>query len=315
MTTSSKDVSLSNSNNKEENERECAEAIESRRVEIIRDFFDDKSKHLKKDKLSQFYLSIKFTSSDLEKIAQRFSDGNVIDNKLSIDDLKTMFQAYCMESSNTNKGFVLLGFVSTALIAPMIVLFFQQSILESSGAIKPEDRTVVTECKRQLDSKGYVELESLCSPLKNRFFKEADTQTYNAIGKIIRGENWDSKKGYRGKDIANNKEAMCPKLREIDLLWKNASGGKLGFNVQRKIWNKNKSYPAFTKSIGWKNPLDDNWTTPSYDLAKIKDGHLPALWNQTHKDPIVGDASGETDYKIFFDFIESCEFEKLEEGK
>jgi GUN4-like len=108
---------------------------------------------------------------------------------------------------------------------------------------------------------------------------------------------------------------MCPKLKEIDTLWKNASGGKLGFNIQRKIWNKNKSYPAFTKSIGWKNPLDDNWTTPSYDLVQIKDGHLPALWNQTHKDPTVGDASGETDYKIFFDFIESCEFEKLEEGK
>jgi GUN4-like len=215
-----------------------------------------------------------------------------------------------MTASPDTKGFlltVLIAPVVTGLCSGLAVLFFQQGILESSGAIKPEDRSTVTECKRQLDSKGYIELESLCSPLKNKFFQAADTATYNAIGMIIRGDKWDLKKGYRGKDIAN-KAAMCPKLKEIDKLWKDASGNKLGFNAQRKIWNKTKSYPAFTKDVGWKND-DNSWTVPSYDLEKVRDGHLPALWNQTHGDPNVGDASGETDYKTFFEFIESCGLE------
>jgi GUN4-like len=215
-----------------------------------------------------------------------------------------------MTTSPDTKGFlltVLIAPVVTGLCSGLAVLFFQQGILESSGAIKPEDRSTVTECKRQLDSKGYIELESLCSPLKNKFFQAADTAIYNAIGMIIRGDKWDLKKGYRGKDIAN-KAAMCPKLKEIDKLWKDASGNKLGFNAQRKIWNKTKSYPAFTKDVGWKND-DNSWTVPSYDLEKVRDGHLPALWNQTHGDPNVGDASGETDYKTFFEFIESCGLE------
>jgi GUN4-like len=278
------------------------------KIEIIRNFFDDEFKDIEKDKLSQAYMFANFTKGDLQKLLKKLPEDTI----LNLDDLRIMFEAYCIEHSNKKNGFVLEALIApilTGLCSGLAVLFFQQGILESSGAIKPEDKAIVTECKKQLDGKGYSELESLCSPLKNKFFQRADNETYNAIGRIIRGDKWDPKKGYRGKHIAN-KEVICPKLKEIDKLWKDASGGKLGFNAQRKVWDKTKkSYPAFTKDVGWKNG-DGSWTIPSYDLEKVKNGHLPALWNQTHGDPNVGDDSGETDYKIFFDFIESCDLEK-----
>jgi GUN4-like len=313
MTTSPRDGSLSSSNNKGESGIESIEVSESRRVEIIRDFFDDKFKHLEKDKLSQSYLSIKFANSDLEKIAQKFSDGNVIDNKLSIDDLKTMFQAYCMESSNTNKGFVLPGFVLTGLIAPVItglcsglaVLFFQQGILESSGAIKPGDRTVVTECTRTLDRQGYVELESLCNPLKNDFLKEGDTQTYKAIGKIIRGEEkWEKgNKTYNAEDI--REKVTCRQLEEIDELWKKASNNKLGFSAQKRIWdNSEKNYQTFTKEIGWTNS-EGHWNDNlSYSSKDAVEGHLPVIWNQNSKE---GKLSGQKNYSAFFEVFSYCQ--------
>jgi hypothetical protein len=195
MTASSGNNSLSSSDDKKRDDELLVE-MESRRIEIIRTFFDDKSKYFKKDKLSQAYLFASITEGELQVLSKKLS--GIGGNELTFDHLKTMLQAYYIESSSADKGFIftdLIAPILTGLCSGLAVLFFQQSILESSGAIKPEDRTTVTECKRQLDSKGYVELESLCSPLKNKFFKEADTQTYNAIGKIIRGENWDSKKG------------------------------------------------------------------------------------------------------------------------
>jgi GUN4-like len=314
MTTSSEDGSLSSSNNKGEGERVSIELIESHRVEIIRNFFDDKFKDLKKDKLSQSYLSIRFTNSDLEKIAQKFSDGNAIGNKLSIDDLKTMFQAYCMESSNTKKGFVLPGFVLTGLIAPVMtglaVLFFQQCVLESSGAVKPGDRTVVTECMRTLDRQGYVELESLCNPLKNDFLKEGDTQTYKAIGKIIRGEEkWEKgDKAYNAEDI--REKVTCRQLEEIDELWKKASNNKLGFSAQKKIWdNSEKNYQTFTKEIGWTNS-EGHWNDNlSYSSKDTVEGHLPVLWNQNSKE---GKLSGQRNYSAFFEVFSYCQ--KVKQG-
>jgi GUN4-like len=277
-------------------------------IEIIRNFFDDEFKDVGKDKLSQSYIFANFTKSDLQRLLERLPKNTT----LSLDDLRVMFEAYYIEySSNKKNGFVLEALIApilTGLCSGLAILFFQQSILESRGTIKPDDMTTVIACiKKQLNGKGYSELESLCSPLNNKFLQRADNETYNAIGKIIHGDKWDSRKGYKGEDIANKKE-MCPKLKEIDRLWKDASGGKLGFNAQRKIWNKTKSYPAFTKDVGWKN-LDGSWTRPSYDLEKVRDGELPALWTHAHGDPSVGIGSGEKDYKIFFEFIESCGLE------
>ena len=290
--------------------------IDSRHVEIIRIFFNDKFKYLNKDKLSQVYLSIKFTDNDLDELFRILLENNIVDNNLSVDSLKLMFQAYCMESFNTTSSFVLKDFmmqIMTNIAAPVlvgiVVLSRQQSVLEATGAVKSDDMITVTSCKKQLDKKGYAELASLCGPLKNGLFQTADTETYNAIGKIVHGDKWglENKKSYSDNQISNI-NGICPKLQEIDKLWKEASEGRLGFSAQRKIWNKTKSYPAFTRDIGWRD--NNGWTVISYDLERVRDGHLPALWNQTHKDSTVGKGSGQEDYKNFFEFIESCDLDK-----
>jgi hypothetical protein len=56
--------------------------------------------------------------------------------------------------------------------------------------IKPEDRIAVIECRRRLNNKGFIELETLCSPLENNFLKTADHETYEVIGKLIHKKDW-----------------------------------------------------------------------------------------------------------------------------
>jgi uncharacterized protein YjbI with pentapeptide repeats len=55
-------------------------------VKKVRIFFDEKTKHIKTDKLSHAYLTMEFTDDDAKKCGLK-----------NLDDLKSMFQAYCKD--------------------------------------------------------------------------------------------------------------------------------------------------------------------------------------------------------------------------
>jgi GUN4-like len=200
----------------------------------------------------------------------------------------------------------LLAPVVIGVIVGIIQTFLQPAILESSGIVKPEDKKSVVDCSRELDNKGYTELKSLCSPLKNNFLREADDKTYKAIGAIVKGKQWDEKY-YSAESIANKN--MCSELLSIDKLWKEASSNKLGFTIQKKIWDESKNnYQIFTEKVGWTNTEGEWKVKLSYELNdQTKNGHLPALWNQKPGDPAVGKSSGEKEYERFFKAIEKCQ--------
>jgi GUN4-like len=210
------------------------------------------------------------------------------------------------EHTNT----IITGFIAPTIVG-IILALCQPIILESVGVAKPDDRKAVIDCTRQLNNKGYTELESLCSPIKNGFLRKADHHTYMAIGSKLHGINWESKKStrYTAKDIANGR--ICPQLKEIDKLWKESSNGKLGFSIQNKIWNKSKkNYAIFVKEVGWVDS-ETGWKKDfSYELASIPNGHLPALWTQNPGDPLAGKGSSKEEYKDFFETIESCKLEE-----
>lgn len=91
----------------------------------------------------------------------------------------------------------------------------------------------------------------------------------------------------------------CEEFKEVDSLWRNASGGRLGFRSQLQIYNKDKIYDSFREQVGW---LDGNqekvaWeyksehSSVSYITGKRPhfnnppQGHLPA---QLEWEPIDG---------------------------
>jgi hypothetical protein len=198
--------------------------------------------------------------------------------------------------------------IITGVIVGIIQTFLQPLILESSGVVKPDDKKVVIDCTRDLNNKGFPELESLCSPLKNNFLRKADHETYEAIGKIIPVTDREKKldKYYSGVDIANKK--ICPQLIEIDKLWRQISSNKLGFSAQKRIWIKNnRNYQLFTEEIGW-GDVSNGWKDNlSYELNdKMLEGHLPVLWNQKQGSPAVGKKSNEEEYTTFLKTIEAC---------
>jgi GUN4-like len=202
----------------------------------------------------------------------------------------------------------------TAIVAPIVtgiftgiaVLCFQQPIFELIGVVKLEDRKEVIDCKRELNNKGFPELEPLCDPLKNKFGKRADHETYNVIGKMIYGESW----GQKGKTTYNVDDIInyvgCPALKEIDELWKSASSGKLGFSAQYEVWSSvDKNYKTFGRDIDWVQSDGTPKRRLNYELGNSpQKGHLPALWNQAPGDK-AQDSNGPL-YSKLFDYIEAC---------
>jgi GUN4-like len=196
-------------------------------------------------------------------------------------------------------GNLIFGTLVAPVVVGLIVARCQQNVIPPTTEVRIHDFQI------QLENKEYPELVSLCAPIKNNSLKEADTQTFKSIGKMIYGiETWKRKeRGYSAKSIDD--KGICSQLKEIDELWKEVSKGKLGFSAQTKIWNKhNKKYMAFIKEVGWLNP-DNTWKQKlSYSLDdNMSDGHLPALWNRKPGEPL---SSGKQDYTTFFTIIEDC---------
>ncbi|MBW4681785.1 MAG: GUN4 domain-containing protein [Microcoleus vaginatus WJT46-NPBG5] len=88
---------------------------------------------------------------------------------------------------------------------------------------------------------------------------------------------------YRGKEVPEvwiDPETMakfpCTDLRTINRLWVESSKGRLGFSVQRRIYEQGgKDWLKFNERLGWYSPsgdLDSNSLT-----EKPKDGGLPLI--------------------------------------
>ena len=70
----------------------------------IRSFFDERTQHLKSDKLSQAYLEIKLNENDLNEYKISKISQSILTDKptnLSLDELKVMFKTYCQQPSFT----------------------------------------------------------------------------------------------------------------------------------------------------------------------------------------------------------------------
>jgi len=82
-------------------------------------------------------------------------------------------------------------------------------------------------CYRQPES-----LQALEQMLVNKKWKEADIKTYQILLEF--GDR--GRKGYL--DIESIRNFPCPELKVIDMLWREASGDRFGFQVQKEIYTE-----------------------------------------------------------------------------
>jgi len=80
------------------------------------------------------------------------------------------------------------------------------------------------------------------------------------------------------------KDIPATDLATMERLWIKFSGGKFGYSVQKKIWNKQKGdFEKFCRKIGWTTKDGEverklKWFGASefiYDVKKAPEGHLP----------------------------------------
>ncbi|MGG6270662.1 GUN4 domain-containing protein [Leptolyngbya sp. AN03gr2] len=136
----------------------------------------------------------------------------------------------------------------------------------------------------QLDQR-YRRLEYL---LKTAQWQEADDETIRVIAKLMPGRV--SKHGCTHIDVSQ----ISPKaLRTINRLWLEASGGRFGLSVQKRIWQRIKAhqerrsgsyrsdYEMFVEAVGWSNESGRVYHTDFDYLITNPKGHLPMkilLW-------------------------------------
>ena len=126
-------------------------------------------------------------------------------------------------------------------------------------------------------SKRNVDYSNLRDLLKYGQWREADEETYRVM---LKATNRGSQ-GYL--DIPAIKQFPCEDLQTIDQLWVTASGGKFGFSVQKRIWQKcgspteyNDEWLKFGDSVGWRK--GGKWLEYSelaFDTQNSLEGELP----------------------------------------
>lgn len=136
----------------------------------------------------------------------------------------------------------------------------------------------------QLDQQ-YRRLEYL---LKTAQWHEADDETIRVITRLMPGRV--SKHGCTQIDVSQ----IPPRaLKTINRLWLEASGGRFGLSVQKRIWQRIKvyqerkpgsyrsDYEMFVEAVGWSNELGRIYHTDFDYLITNPKGHLPMkvlLW-------------------------------------
>jgi len=99
-------------------------------------------------------------------------------------------------------------------------------------------------------------------------------------------------------------EFPCEDLRRLDQLWKNYSGGKWGFSVQKQIWEISgrpmsynlKDWEEFGDRVGWRK--DGRWISYddyTFDLLLSTPGEFPI----SHSRPYLGMRLGEISFRDY----------------
>lgn len=106
-------------------------------------------------------------------------------------------------------------------------------------------------------SSKYVEAASsydaLCESLASGDFRQADEVTRRLL--IVLAGEPARKRGY----VFFSEVQFIPEadLKAIDGLWREHSGGRFGYSVQKKVWEKaNRDFTAFFVRLGWMKKLD-----------------------------------------------------------
>ncbi|KAG6505404.1 tetrapyrrole-binding protein, chloroplastic-like [Zingiber officinale] len=125
-------------------------------------------------------------------------------------------------------------------------------------------------------------LDALAAHLSSSEFLQADEETRRLL--IALAGEAAQKRGY----VFFSELQFIPaeELRAIDRLWKNHSGGRFGYSVQRRLWEKSsRDFTRFFIRVGWMKKLESEVeqygyrSFPSEFMWELTDGtpegHLP----------------------------------------
>jgi GUN4-like len=165
------------------------------------------------------------------------------------------------------------------IIAQLKPTTTKQSNIQPQPSPSPEHPTTET-----YQPSKYTEFKSqLQTALVKKDWRSADRYTKEIIYK-----------GNAGISSDEVKEFSCEILIEIDQLWSESSGGKLGFNAQKTVmWDINENIikdsgsrlndgakRTFFQKIGWKiskkSPILADYANLETDLSKMRTGYWPA---------------------------------------
>jgi hypothetical protein len=149
----------------------------------------------------------------------------------------------------------------------------------SSRVLKSDEADIDSLDSIKLQSAKGINYEHLRNLLKAGEWKEADQETNRVMLQVRNRES----EGYL--EVKDLQEFPCEDLLTIDRLWVDASNGRFGFSVQKKIWEEcgspmssGKEWDRFCVRVGWKNS-----DATAYVELKLKKnafspaGELPSL--------------------------------------
>ncbi|MGL5083359.1 MAG: GUN4 domain-containing protein [Microcoleaceae cyanobacterium] len=132
--------------------------------------------------------------------------------------------------------------------------------------------------KDQLISAVGVDYTLLQKFLASRRWKDADTETWAVLCQTLK----KSRNQYlHPREL---QDLPCEDLRTLDRLWVKYSGGRFGFSVQARIYQKFEGdYGAFCDHIGWLTYNPHNPTDGFKFKLSAPTDHLPSrIWVQTN---------------------------------
>ena len=136
----------------------------------------------------------------------------------------------------------------------------------------------------------YSDLEK---PLKQQKWREADMLTANLM---LQAGDLDNSEWLDSNEISN---FSCLEINKINLLWRDYSKGKFGFDIQKEIYLKTgnilgeyneKAYKEFGRQIGWfdNNQWSDYEAIFTFnDIDNVPLGHLPLGRRSRNKDLVT----------------------------
>lgn len=126
----------------------------------------------------------------------------------------------------------------------------------------------------------YTQLEQY---LQQRNWEAADRETYQVMLKLAGPQSTQA----GALDLNEWKNFGCAEFQKVDSLWREASGGKLGFGSQLRIFKQtNKVTAAYFEKIGWKNS-EGEWKVQWQSNSEKQYEYIPNK-KPDFKDPPVG---------------------------